>query len=115
VGDEPQVAGLVALVHVDAIQFETRLIQPLKREDIPQEGGFVGSPRLIDDDAARAVVGVARVLRIVAAVLAGRQAVEKSPAVAIIRAGICVLEVVFSPISGCLPGADTAASRCSFE
>lgn len=74
--DELKVAGFVAPVDIGPVQFQRRVVPALQREQILEKSSAVFAPRLEDVNAPRAIVAETAVVGVMAAIDAGRHAVE---------------------------------------
>ena len=99
-GDEAQVARLVAFVHVDAIQLQTRFVPAVQRDQIGEKTPTFRLPLGPYVDASAPVVGVSIVVWIPAAVDARRDSVEQPPAVRVVRDDVRVTPVFLLGASG---------------
>jgi hypothetical protein len=108
-GDEAQVAGLVAPVDVFTVKLKLRSIPPRKRDQMREKRCAILPPRLVDVDAAPSVVGVTSVVRVVAAVDAGRDAVAEPSAMPVVGDDVGIAEPALDVGTGLSLGADVAA------
>lgn len=97
--DEAEVARRVALVDVNSIEFKVGLVPTIKSDKMREIRSPIRSPRLVDRDAAPAVIRVALVVGVVAPVETSGNAVAETPAVVVIRAYVCVAEPFFGPLA----------------
>lgn len=107
--DEAEVARLVALVDIDAVEFQLGLVPAFKGDEVRQKLRAICAPRRINLDATASVVLVAFVVRVVAAVEAGGYTVAETPPVILVRADVCVTEPLLRPLPCFALGAAVAA------
>lgn len=110
-GDEPQISGGITEVDIDSVKLKIGKLPPIQRNKIAEKRPPILDPRGPHTYATPAVVGVGAVLLVLASVDTGRDAIEQSPAMLVVRYDVCVGPKIFDPVAGLFLSADIARSR----
>ena len=117
-GDKAEVARLIAAVDILAIKFQPRAVPSFKRDQMRQKfslPSLTASPFFVNVNAPSAIVGKARVFRIVASLNARGYSIEKAPTVFVVRNDVGVPPILFSGFPGFNESASHTPRGRSFD
>lgn len=116
--DKAEVTRLVTAVDILPIKLQPRAIPPVKSDQMGEKfplSALTDPPFFVNVNAPSAIVGKARVFRIVASLNARGYSIEKAPTVFVVRNDVGVSPILFSGFPGFNESASHTARGRSFD